>query len=763
MSEIIKAVPINLIFEANDSLYKVIRATTLEDEDISLVGYFPNIILNLAYEFEGEMSDHPRFGAQFKVKNYKRIDGNTRVGVIEYLIAKCRGVGLKSAEKIFDTLGPNALEIIVDNPNSLKAIKGFGDDKINMIYEDLKNNMAIEKIFVELYGYGLTPIMANKLYTTYGENTLTLIKENPYRLIYEVEGFGFLKSDKLAISLGYKYNDKRRIEEGILFTLNEVCSNNGFCFLTDIQLINSSLKVLNNGLMSDEEISELEITTAIEVLSSKNRIVREDNRLYPAQLFNAEIGVSKKIISLNSSTSKQYDISLISSYIKDVENTFNIEYNLVQKEAIINAVNNKVSIITGGPGTGKTTIIKGLLNILARLEGYQLSDDKFRNKVLLMAPTGRAAKRLGTACGMEASTIHRGLGYNYELEFEYNSENQLPQKLIIVDEFSMVDIMLASNLLDALKDDSKLIIVGDSNQLPSVGSGNVLHDLIESEIIKVTKLKEIMRQSLDSDIIKLSQMVTNQRIDGHIFNNIEKKQLFFYPADIEGAIDRIMMFVDRFIKSGRNLLSDLQILIPMYSGPCGINEINRRIQQRFNTSEEMLVRGEKVFKKYDKVLQLQNNPDLGIMNGDVGFITDIVKGSEYDYLIIDFDGLRVKYPSSELENLTLAYAISIHKSQGSEYDTIIMPILPAYYIMLKRNLIYTGITRAKKTLILIGSIDSLSSAIVKNDDERQTTLTYRLMNKSFQKSSVIYIDNPEIPFDTLGEDNPMGLTPYDFM
>lgn len=764
MSEYLKAIPQNYIFEANDSLYKVVKAETLEGSDISLVGYFPNLILNLAYEFEGEMILHPKFGGQFKVKTFKRLDVDNKEGIVEYLSSDLfKGIGEKTAEKIYEQLGNDAIKKIIEDKSVLKKIKGFNDEKIESLYQALLKNENVEKIFVELYNYGLTPTMVNKLYSKYENKTLEVVKNNPYRLIYEVEGFGFIKTDKLAIDFGFSYNDKIRIEEGILYTLINVCGKNGFSFLTDTQLINSSLKLLNNGISEDNLITLNEINTSLLSLLDKNRIVYEENRYYPISLYNAEVDLAKRIVSINTTTDKIYSTDRIIDVMRDVELTYNIEYTQSQKKAIISTINSKVSIITGGPGTGKTTLVKGVLNILAVLSGHSITDDKFRNRLLLVAPTGRAAKRLGSSCNVEASTIHKALGYNYSLEFEYNEDNKLNNDIIIIDEFSMVDVVLASNLFKAIKDNAKVIIVGDSNQLPSVAPGNVLNDLIESGVVETSVLTDIMRQDSMSDIIKLSTQINNQRIDMSIFNKKDNRELYFYNDDSNGALDKILIFTEAFLNGGGNILTDLQILIPMYNGICGINEVNKRIQSKFNLSEEMIVRGEKVFKKNDKVLQLQNNPELQIMNGDIGYIKDILKTDEMDYLYIDFDGLMVKYPASELENLTLAYAISIHKSQGSEYDNVILPILPSYYTMLKRKLIYTAVTRAKKKLIVIGSMNSLLDAIKRADDLRQTTLIMRLNKKSDIKKTIIYINDPDIPFKTLGEEGMEGITPYTFM
>ena len=360
----------------------------------------------------------------------------------------------------------------------------------------------------------------------------------------------------------------------------------------------------------------------------------------------------------------------------------------------------------------------------------------------------------------KASTIHKALGYGYDHGFSFNEYNLLPNKLIILDEASMLDIELASNLFDAISNDASVILVGDANQLPSVSPGNVLVDLINSNVFKTTKLNQIMRQAEDSQIIKLSHMILNENILYNIFSI--KKDLFFYNFDTKDVIDGIFRILDRFILKGGDLVKDIQILAPMYAGVAGIDEINKKIQERYNDSTKMLVRDGLIFKVNDKVLQLKNDQTLDIMNGDLGKIMDIIKLDEKDYLLIDFDGKLVSYPAADIENLKLGYAISIHKSQGSEFKNVILPILPSYRIMLKKKIIYTAVTRAKQKLILVGKLESLDYAIKSPDPIRQTGLYNRLCDTK-KNSFDNRIFDPEIPFDFLGEYDMEGITPYSFM
>ena len=467
------------------------------------------------------------------------------------------------------------------------------------------------------------------------------------------------------------------------------------------------------------------------------------------------------LTKLYSSDYKKHNIDKIKEALDYVEGTIDITYTPLQKEAIINSLANKLSIITGGPGTGKSTILKGILLCYLKLNKLEIDSEEVSYKILLASPTGRASKRMTEATNMKAYTIHKALGYNFEGGFVHDENNPLSCSLIIIDEASMVDINIASALFRALPNSAQVILVGDSNQLPSVGPGNVLYDLIHTSIFKTTMLNQIMRQANDSDIIKLSQMILNERMDYSVFSN--KKEVFFYNTESKDLISYLFKIIDRFISTGGDLQNDLEILAPMYAGVAGIDAINAKIQERYNPeAEKILKRDNKLFKKNDKVLQLKNDAELDIMNGDIGKIIDIIKVDNKDTMIIDFDGHLVNYSAKNIDNLSLAYAISIHKSQGSEFKNVILPILPSYQIMLKKKLIYTAITRAKKKLIIMGKLDSINYAIHNLEYQRQTTLSKRVED-SFNNRIEIKIFDPEIPFDTLGEYDMDGITPYSFM
>lgn len=745
----------NYIFETNDSMYKVAKLK-IDDDIIIITGAFPHLDFGLTYDFLGYYKENPKYGRQFYVQSYTKSESYSINGIISYLSSdKFYGIGEKLATKIVDELGPNCLDIIIKEPEKLENIKGITKVKARIIIDALTRGKAEEEVFIKLYSYGLTSKMVSRLYEKYGVKAANIIEENPYVLIRDIEGFGFKRCDTLALNLGIKKDDPKRLKASVLYTLSNVCYNYGFTFLTYKQLYNSTIKLLN-----DKEINNSLIDIAIGDLIEEKRLVSEDDRIYDYLLYKAEGIVNDKVISIYNNKDNYLKRDKVSNALSYVEANLKINYTPMQKEAIINSLSNKLSIITGGPGTGKSTVLKGLLYTYAKYMDMDIFSPEFKYKVIMAAPTGRAAKRMCEATLYSASTIHKALGYSIDGEFQHNALSPLTCSLLIIDEASMLDILLAKNLFESLLNSCQIILVGDSNQLPAVGPGNVLLDLINSNVFKTTRLNQIMRQAEGSNIIKLSNMVLEKRIDYRIFSN--KKEVFFYPYESKDIVDGILKILDNYISKGGDLFNGIQVLVPMYNGVCGIDEINRRIQERYNQSEKMIIRDDKIFKVGDKVLQLKNDRELDIMNGDIGKILDIVKNDEKDILMINFDDRILKYPISNLDSLQLAYAISIHKSQGSEFQNVIMPIVKSYNIMLKPKLIYTGFTRAKSKLIILGQVDAIDYSLTQLDDIRQTTLSTRLNLETNKKIEEKILD-PNIPFDTLGEYDMDGITPYSFM
>ena len=743
------------IFMSEDSLYKVALVVTEDDEEVLIVGSFPVLEEGLNYEFVGFYKEHPKYGRQFSVSSYAKSQNFTKDGLIAYLSSeKFLGIGPKLASNIVDELGLDCIEKILKDDSVLDKVYQMTKSRKEVISTVLKENYANEQVFIRLYGYGLSNTMVYRLYEVYGIDAANIVEENPYILIYEVEGFGFKKTDQLALRLGFKENDLLRLKEALRYTLNAVCYQQGYTFLTENQLINSSLGLLQNNPI----ITYDDMKYALDDMVNDGKIIKEEDRYFDCVLHKAEVRLSGRIRKSKDFKFKPFSKEKIKDALIKVQSKLNITYTDLQCEAIINALSNKLSIITGGPGTGKSTIINGVLHCYAILNDLVFPCDELDMKVVMMAPTGRAAKRMTEVTNFKASTIHKALGYNYEGGFSASEDSPLSYSLAIIDEASMIDISLAASLFAALPLSCQVILVGDENQLPSVGPGNVFHDLIQSKVFNTVKLYQIMRQAKDSNIIKLSNMVFNERIDYRILS--EKKEVYYYPCEAKNMKDMLFKMMDAYLKNDGDIHSGIQILIPMYAGVAGIDAVNEAVSKRYNDSDVMIVRDNQIIKKNDKVLQLKNDPELGIMNGDIGKVIEITKIKDKDVLLIDFDGKVVTYPAKDLDNLRLAYAISIHKSQGSEYDNVIMPIMPSYYMMLRKKIIYTGITRAKKKLILLGSIDTLNQAITTEEPIRQTALVNRLVES---KCNIIKILDSQIPFDTLGEYDMDGISPYSFM
>ena len=616
--EELKGVFVSEIYKAPDSAYKVVLVKA-NNKNYTLSGNLPLLEEGLSYVFYGDFVNHPKYGKQFKVTSYKRIK-DTKAGLITYLSSdKFYGIGKKTATKLVEILGEDALLLITKNKEVLDKIPNLTKAKKQLIYEQVKANSEEDATYIELYNYGLTPKMANKLYEQYGTNTLNLIKENPYRLIYDVVGFGFKKADNLAMSLGINADNEIRIKEAILYTLTNSCYQDGNCYI----LVNDLIKMTNNYLNIDTKL----IIDSLEELKDKRRLVQKDTKVYPNVLYNAEFKVAQYLKQLANAPFRQYEKAKIEQALKSVEASNSFSYTVKQKETLAKILNDKVAIITGGPGTGKTTIVKGIIKMFNKLNNV-----KNDPSILLLAPTGRAAKRLKEANGLEAYTIHKALGYDYTGEFSFNEFNRLPYDLIIIDEASMIDIELAYHLLEAINTFSQVIFIGDENQLPSVGPGEFLHDLINSKAFSVYRLTEVMRQVADSNIIKLANMILKQNLDFNIFK--EHREVFFYQADKTNLLNVIKRIMDNYLSKG-NALNNLQILIPLYQGIVGINEVNKFIQTNYNPHKEVMIKhSDLTFYPDDKVLQLQNDPEKGIMNGDIGYIVDIFANYDISAQII---------------------------------------------------------------------------------------------------------------------------------
>ena len=727
----------NYVFHNEDNSYSIARLITESDDLVTIVGYFPKISEDVIYEFEGEWVKHQTYGEQLKVQSFKKAQKQSKAGLISYLSSSFfNGIGPKTAEKIVDTLGEDAISKIMKEPDVLKQV-GLNNIRIAKFFQQLKENQTNEHILVSLYGYELSGKLAMKLLNKYQMLTIEKLEENPYRLIDDIEGIGFKKADEIASKLGIAKSDMRRLKASILYVLEHIAYQNGDIYLTIDQLTQLSEQVLGESYHIDEAIS---------ALLEEKRIVIEDDRYYLNQSYFIELKLADKIKELNTESDQHMDQTYVETLIDAVELKKNITYTTVQKTAILKALTHKIAIITGGPGTGKTTIIDGLLEVYRIYNKLDFTHPEIYEKIACLAPTGRAAKRMKELLNISTSTIHRHLGYNYEGVFSYDESHLLPQDLIIIDESSMIDLFLANRLFEAIKPSAQVIIVGDVDQLPSVGPGQVLSDLIDSKIIEVIRLNEIHRQAKDSHIISLARSVNMQQLS---YSDLESgNDVYLYHADINKIQKTIISQVRGAIDKGYSLIDDIQVLAPMYKGELGIDRFNELLQEHFNPNKKhKLVFKDKIFYEGDKVIQLVNDPKRLIMNGDIGVIKSIETNEEKDtFVIVSYDDNDVLYDKQDLDEINLAYAISIHKSQGSEYKIVMMPMVKSYMHMLKKELIYTAITRAKQYLIILGDMKLLIYAANHLSNKRQTTLALRL--------------NEDV---TQLEEDDDQITPYDFM
>ena len=685
---------------------------------ITFTGYFHELNNIDNYIFYGELVNHEKYGEQFRVDSYERIKPEEKDSIIEFLTSGLfKGIGEKKAKAIVDVLGKDTLKIILNNPDNLILIPKVTDKDAKILHEKLKEYESSYEIIMYLSDLGFNTRDSMIIYNTYKNKTKNIIEEDIYKLIIDIPEITFKKVDLIALNSGVEKDSLIRIKASIIYIMNEISNTYGHSYYSYLELLNLLPRVLNCNVIEDSFIY------ALNELVKDSRIVIVDDRYYLKDMYDAETFIVKRFRMLNSKENKP--IKKLSSNIKDLEKFFNIKYNSIQLEAIMKAIEKDFLIITGGPGTGKTTIIKAILELYRLLN--KLSYEKLNEKVALLAPTGRAAKRMSEQALFPASTIHRFLKWQKEQNrFQINEYNKSKVEFAIIDEASMIDTYLMDSLLKGLSTNCKIIIVGDDHQLPSVGPGDVLHDLIESDMLEVVKLKDEYRQDEGSNIINLAYDIRNKTINEDIFN--VKADLTFIDCLDSEVITNIIDIYSTYKDLDYH---ELQILVPMYKGLNGIDIINSKIQELFNkkSSDKKEIRvGEVTFREGDKVIQLTNMPDENVYNGDIGIITEIINSKKKE-IHIDFDGNEVKYTPSNFSNFRLAYSISIHKSQGSEFDIVIIPIVKGYNKMLYQKLIYTAVTRTKKKLYLIGDINALKYASLNDrDDNRKTTIKEYLIN-----------------------------------
>jgi exodeoxyribonuclease V alpha subunit len=612
----------------------------------------------------------------------------TIYGIEKYLgSGLVKGIGPKFAHLIVEKFGTETIDVIETDIERLYEVVGIGKKRVEKIKESWEKQKDIKDVMLFLQGYGVSTAYAAKIYKQYGKESIETVKGNPYKLADDIWGIGFKTADGIASKMGYEKNDIRRCKSGLNYTLNQL-SEEGHVYAVEEQLVESAKKLLE----ADEE----PIRQAMSEMLASDELKQEKDAIYLPPFYFSEVGTARKILGLLNQPSIKENVSLD---INAIQQSSGIVYDDVQIEAIQQAVDAKVMVLTGGPGTGKTTTTQG---IIAAFRSMGL-------RILLAAPTGRAAKRMSEATGMEAKTIHRLLEYNPADGYKRNDENPLEGDALIVDECSMVDIMLMYNLMKAIPTNMRLVLVGDIDQLPSVGAGNVLRDIIDSERVPVIRLTRIFRQAQTSRIVMNAHAINNGSFPD-ISNGKNTDFFFIKMEDPEKVAEQIVNLVqNRLPKAYNQPLSNIQVLTPMQRGVVGAANLNAILQEALNNSTQSLSRSGYVFKKGDRVMQIRNNYDKDVFNGDIGIVNSI--DQEDRSLTVDFDSHIVAYEVSELDELTLAYATTIHKSQGSEYPIVVIPIMMNHYVMLQRNLVYTAITRSKKVCVLIGQVKALAYAV----------------------------------------------------
>ncbi len=766
----------NVTFYNEENAYAVVKVnvdttdarhgllSALEEGVVTVTGYFPKPLKGERYRFTGEFVHHDRFGEQFNATGAEKIEEVGISGLIDYLSSDLfPGVGEKTAERIVETLGNEAIKKALDDRDALDAVPRLSAKQKDALLAGLRAHKASEQTLIKLYEYGISGKLAMRIFNTYHEATLRKLEENPYRMIREVDGIGFERADLIARKLGVDDTDARRINAFIEHTFAQLALHQGHTVLEKEDFMAALVERLTQDI---DNLSHDLIDTELARLLKAGTFVEVDRRLTLGSIVRAEKRIVEKVEALNAGENA-IDETKARTLISALEAREKVRYTKKQKDGVIQSLKHRLTIITGGPGTGKTTVIKAVIDAYSRYHGIRNRDADIR----LIAPTGRAAKRMEEATQHAAQTIHRLLGYGYDGRFEHDRLNPVEGKLFIVDEASMIDLFLAAQLFESLPDYAHVVLVGDDAQLPSVGPGQVFKDLLDSRAVPSIELDVIHRQEKQSKIIELASHIREGRLPKGLHKVYPDRYVF--KETVANVQSRLKRIIDYMIEQGHDFHNDIQVLIPMYRGPSGIDELNRFMQTTYNSGvRRTLEYGDTTFKEGDKVLQLVNQVEDNVMNGDQGKVVQV--DEEGGMITVNFDGHNVSYKTKDLGNLALAYAISIHKAQGSEYKVVILPLFSRHAVMLKRKLIYTAITRAKATLVVFGDVDRLAYAVERLEEARHTLLHARLNAQSTKKrvdeplplkretiDESTPFDGEDVPFDENGEDLE-GKTPYDF-
>lgn len=703
-----------------------------EDKPFLITGNMSYVNPDDKYRITGDFVIHPRYGKQFQIQSYEIILADDQEEIIRYLSSPLfKGIGKKQAEVIVEALGKEALMRIKEDPSCLDLIRGMSEKKKQAIVDVLMHQEYDQEVLSFFMGHGISTKNLALIQSVYQEKTLEVLQNNPYQLIDDIDGIGFKSADQLAMKLGVDPMSHHRLLAALQDSLKQLCFQSGSTYSSIDRMWRAFHRLL--PIIDQDTFEE-----CLYELLERQKIIQEGEDYFPYELHESEMTIASLFEKFSHLAKSEVEEKKAEASIHEVEEELGITYDEKQKEAIYSFLKEPAMILTGGPGTGKTTIVQAILKVY---KNFYPED-----RIDLVAPTGRAAKRLSELTGIEACTIHRLLKWDLHTNtFAMNQDNPIDTRMLVIDEFSMVDSLLFSKLLLAGRYISKILIIGDDEQLPSVAPGNVLKDLMHSDRVPTLCLNTIYRQEEGSGIVALAHAIRNNAYTPELFDTY--RDIHFTLCESYEVVSHITAIVQQAIAQGYDA-NDIQVLAPMYSGVAGIDALNEALQELFNPEEvdknELRV-GRRLFREGDKILQLKNRPDDNVFNGDIGTLVEIAYKDGYEHLmdtlIVEYDGVFIEYTANDFYSITHAYCMSIHKSQGNEFKIVIMAVLKDFSIMMRKNLLYTGITRAKQSLFLLGSHNVFIKAIgLDFDERRQTKLKERLTVKSVNIAD--FEDNP---------------------